>query len=463
MLTTAPPAAASTISFVFTLDVDEVRSGESATHTATVTLADGSPGEGEIRFVADGLGKVTVPLVDGSATWYGPVYYGAAGVTTDQYAVWVQPNGAEWASDSVWLPTIPWEVDAEITTIPDSPLTQQAVSTHIQLTSEGGVPTGTVELWWMTDEPQKLYTWTLEDGAATNFLGAWSEPTSTPYRYVYVGDPKAGWPEDGYSWDFTVDVDEGVRVDVVRTGTGMGRVTSDPGGVDCATPSCEVSMFIVPPWTEVTVTATADDDSIFEGWDIDECEDEPTCTVVVEADTTLTATFTKKPTVRYPLTMSTSGAGSGKIHYGSPAVACTASPCSATFVSGTRVVLGAVANTGSSFVGWTGGGCSGKGACVVTMSQAKTVTATFALNKYWLSVTKSGGTGVVTSSVGGLSCGRTCRVQFSYAKSVTLTATPSRGMTFIGWSGAGCRGTKPCVVKMSQTRNVVATFARAKR
>jgi hypothetical protein len=39
-----------------------------------------------------------------------------------------------------------------------------------------------------------------------------------------------------------------------------------------------------------------------------------------------------------------------------------------------------------------------------------------------------------------------------------LTATPSAGSTFAGWSGAGCSGTGMCVVTMSAAQNVTATF-----
>ena len=58
------------------------------------------------------------------------------------------------------------------------------------------------------------------------------------------------------------------------------------------------------------------------------------------------------------------------------------------------------ATAGSTFAGWSGA-CTGAGACSVTMSAARSVTATFTLNPvtYTLSVTKAGtGTGTVTSS-----------------------------------------------------------------
>ena len=55
------------------------------------------------------------------------------------------------------------------------------------------------------------------------------------------------------------------------------------------------------------------------------------------------------------------------------------STCSANYDSGTSVTLTAVANSGYTFTGWAGGGCSGIDACTVTMSAATSVTATFTL------------------------------------------------------------------------------------
>ncbi|MFT5195978.1 MAG: hypothetical protein ACI9EW_004069, partial [Cellvibrionaceae bacterium] len=51
--------------------------------------------------------------------------------------------------------------------------------------------------------------------------------------------------------------------------------------------------------------------------------------------------------------------------------------CTASFDSGQAVTLKATAASGSSFIGWSGAGCSGTGDCVVTMDEAKSVTATF--------------------------------------------------------------------------------------
>jgi len=75
-----------------------------------------------------------------------------------------------------------------------------------------------------------------------------------------------------------------------------------------------------------------------------------------------------------------------------------------------------------------------------------------------LTVTKAGaGSGIVTSSPAGVSCGSTCSASFASGTTVTLTATPAAGSVFAGWGGA-CSGTAACTATMNQARSVTATF-----
>jgi M6 family metalloprotease-like protein len=75
-----------------------------------------------------------------------------------------------------------------------------------------------------------------------------------------------------------------------------------------------------------------------------------------------------------------------------------------------------------------------------------------------LNVGKSGdGTGTVTSSAPGISCGADCSEQYALpASNVTLTAVASAGSTFTGWSGA-CTGTGTCSVPISAATTYGAT------
>src|SRR5439155_20398798 len=88
-----------------------------------------------------------------------------------------------------------------------------------------------------------------------------------------------------------------------------------------------------------------------------------------------TATF---PAQQFTLTVAPAGTGSGTVTSGEspPRINCGAT-CSAAYDSGTGVTLTAAPASGSTFTGWSGGGCSGAGACTVTMSAARAVAATF--------------------------------------------------------------------------------------
>lgn len=78
----------------------------------------------------------------------------------------------------------------------------------------------------------------------------------------------------------------------------------------------------------------------------------------------------------HTLSISSAGSGSGTIT-SSPAGIICGSSCSHAFTAGTAVTLTAVAAAGSTFTGWSGGGCSGTGTCAVTLSADTAVTATF--------------------------------------------------------------------------------------
>ncbi|MBL8689748.1 MAG: hypothetical protein JNL04_11645 [Rhodospirillaceae bacterium] len=76
-----------------------------------------------------------------------------------------------------------------------------------------------------------------------------------------------------------------------------------------------------------------------------------------------------------------------------------------------------------------------------------------------LTVTKSGtGSGTVTSSPSGISCGSTCSASFASGQVVTLTAAADSGSTFAGWSSS-CSGTASTAsITMTASAACIATF-----
>jgi hypothetical protein len=67
------------------------------------------------------------------------------------------------------------------------------------------------------------------------------------------------------------------------------------------------------------------------------------------------------------------------------------------------------------------------------------------------------GFGFVRSNPRGIDCPTQCAAVFDAGTAVTLTATPSTGATFKGWSGA-CHGSGACTVTVNGARNVTARF-----
>src|SRR5439155_1892192 len=100
----------------------------------------------------------------------------------------------------------------------------------------------------------------------------------------------------------------------------------------------------------------------------------------------------------FPLTVTTTGTGSGTVTSSPPGIDC-GTTCSATYDSGTGVTLTATPGFGSLFAGWSGCDAVSGTTCTVTMSGARAVTASFTLQTFTLSVNKTGllSSGMVTS------------------------------------------------------------------
>ncbi len=155
-----------------------------------------------------------------------------------------------------------------------------------------------------------------------------------------------------------------------------------------------------------------------------------------------------------PLTVTSSGGG---MVVSMPLGVVCGDKCTAEFASGTLVRLVAKPSPGYRFTGWVGM-CNGDGPiCTTTMNGPRKVAASFADSRLALTVSKQG-QGSVRSAPAGIDCGSACTARFPEGTNVTLTATAANGYAFTGWSGSGCAGTGSCVVSMSATRAVTATF-----
>ena len=282
------------------------------------------------------------------------------------------------------------------------------------------------------------------------------ELTATP-----AGDSEfTGWSGGGCSGTGTCTVTTGMastlvtatfetaQLDVTLSGTGSGSVSSMPSGISCPADCGETYV----PGSMVTLSAASDGDSTFVGWTGGGCSGTSDCVVTLGSDTTVDAEF---ELVTFPLTVTLAGAGSG-IVISNPAGINCGSDCAEDYSVGTMVTLNALPAIGAgAFAGWSGGGCSGTGSCVVTVNAATEVTATFdSVESLDITVT---GDGIVSSSPAGIDCPGVCSADFVTGTMVTLTASKDSS-TFVGWIGGGCSGTGDCVVSMDSDVSVEAIF-----
>jgi len=159
-------------------------------------------------------------------------------------------------------------------------------------------------------------------------------------------------------------------VTVGKAGAGSGTVASSPSAITCGS-TCTAS---VASGSSLALSATPATGSTFSGWS-GACTGTGTCAFVVDGAKNLTATFAASTPTTYALSLTKAGTGSGTVTSNPSGISC-GSTCSASYNSGTSVILAAAAATGSTFTGW-GGACSGTGTCTVSMSAARSVTATF--------------------------------------------------------------------------------------
>ena len=155
---------------------------------------------------------------------------------------------------------------------------------------------------------------------------------------------------------------------VTKDGSGTGTVTGT--GINCDIVDTDCSGGYLPG-TKVTLQATASADSQFTGWTGCDSAAGAACTVTMNSDRTVKATFLR----RYTLTITKDGSGSGAVTSIDTKISC-GSVCTTTYLDGASVSLSASPDSSSTFTGW-GGVCSGTGGCLVTMSGDKTVSATF--------------------------------------------------------------------------------------
>jgi hypothetical protein len=137
--------------------------------------------------------------------------------------------------------------------------------------------------------------------------------------------------------------------------------------------------------------------------------------------------------------------------------------CEVELIAGARAHLSAEPSRDSVFEGWSGA-CSGSGDCVLEMTVATRVFANFSRKTPSTPpvqlIVETDDSGVVTSFPAGVDCGLHCWHTFPHGTTVTLYATPRKGMQFKGWGGA-CRGRmRECSFELRAAQMISARFGK---
>jgi hypothetical protein len=121
---------------------------------------------------------------------------------------------------------------------------------------------------------------------------------------------------------------------------------------------------------------------------------------------------------QYTLSVSKSGTGSGTVTSSSGGINC-GTVCSAAYSAGAVTTLTAAPASGTTFTGWSGGGCTGTGTCSLSMNSNVAVTGSFAatVNSYTISATAGKGGRVTPSG----------SVSVNGGTNITFTMKPSSG------------------------------------
>ena len=120
--------------------------------------------------------------------------------------------------------------------------------------------------------------------------------------------------------------------------------------------------------------------------------------------------------VQYTLPLAKSGNGNGTVTSSPVGVDC-GTDCTGVYDRGIEVSLTATTAADSTFGGWSGGGCSGTGQCIITITSDISVNATFTLKTY--TITASAGTGGSISPLGS--------VTVNHGADQTFTIAPDSG------------------------------------
>lgn len=285
--------------------------------------------------------------------------------------------------------------------------------------------------------------------------------------------------------------------------TAGGAIASSDGKINCGL-SCDASY---SEKAEVTLTATPDTGYKFTGWaNPKECVSYETnsagngiCSVRMSKGKTLRANFKRisASSSKSSVSSSLAPAGTFMLKLNKPTGGTITSndsvincgfggaACDTSYTNGTEITLTAAPSSGWMFNGWNGwkgASCSETGGegfnsignytCKIKINKNTAVNVGFSIYRT-LTVNKSSsvsGSGMVkvgsTSKTESNECkfdvSSSCQTYVPSGTKLTLTAVPSAGSSFAGWSGNACavssQDKKVCAITLNSNKTVSAIF-----
>jgi len=281
------------------------------------------------------------------------------------------------------------------------------------------------------------------------YAGSGGTTSPTPGSYTYdtgtqvtvTAVPNTGYGFSGWSGavtgttnplTVTMDADKSIAANFILQYTLT--IAAGTGGTTNPAPG----SYTYDTGTQVTVTAVPNTGYRFSGWSGAVTGTTNPLTVTMDADKSITASFIRQ----YTLTIA---AGTGGM--------INPVPGSYTYDTGTQVMVTAVPNSGYRFSGWSGTVTGTTNPIIVTMDADKSITANF-IRQYTLTI--AAGSGGTTNPAPG-------SYPYDTGTQVLVTAVPTTGYKFSGWSGAVTGTTNPITVTIDGDKSMTANFEKEKK
>ncbi len=252
-----------------------------------------------------------------------------------------------------------------------------------------------------------------------------------------------------------------VPVAVERTGSGSGRVVTQPALVDCGT----VCGAVVGWGAVVSFSAVPDPGSVFAGWSGDCFGAGAVCTLVAHDDVLVVGEFQPAAPPPVPLTLLV-GPG-GRVTSDPAGLDCVAAECTGSFAPGARVRLTATPDPDFAFAGWSGLCATVPGdVCTITsLTLPVTVGASFSpVVRVEVDPPDdmTPGNGWIVSSDPGaprISCGGVCAAAYPVGTQVTLRFTQWERWT-VEWTGCTAWTDTTCAFAVAGPMTIGARLTR---